>query len=293
MELEIQKKLTEAKQAMEELGPSRETPSDQMCYAMQLGADYHKIAMAAINANYGDEKMFEEDQHLRFATWLKNRNELFNQTMIDHGHKYEFQANEEVIYIGSRQQDVLKNGTAKRSPAGDPVELRTCRDHPDLVAITSEKSTVLKANGRDRLEWLTKLYNENVGFGIPTVDSPLVAKVVKQQTEKWKLIAKNYISDVVTMAHTFVTEVLDRLTPTDRVFEGLMEAIWRDLTHKYRQAMHEVDRLVVIETVAPPFTLDHNYSEALERRYALRWRSRRDSLTGSVKSTSSISSEYE
>ena len=256
-----------AKQAMDGLGAPRDSLSDQIRFAVNLSIRYQEIAMAAIEANYRGRKMFDEDRDLRFATWVKNRNDKFDQTMIQHGHKFEFQPNEEANYEGFCRQEVSSSSTVKNDYPGDPIELRTCGDHPDLVDMTMQKSTILETPGKHSLEWLTKIYNETVGFHIASVDITLLATIIEKQTAKWDLIARSYILDVVTMVHTFITKVVKLISPTQRVFDGLMATLTESLRFKYQRAINEVERLLTIERVAHPSTLDQNFAENLERRY--------------------------
>ena len=182
MKIEIQKQLTSAKQAMDELGAPRDTTSDQIRFAVNLSIRYQEIAMAAIEANYRGRKMFDEDRDLRFATWVKNRNDKFDQMMIKHGHTFEFQSNEEVNDEGYRWQGYRESSSAtvRNGHPGDSIELRICGDHPDLVDMTLQESTRLTDPGKRNLEWLKKIYNETVGFHIASVDITLLATIIEK-----------------------------------------------------------------------------------------------------------------
>ena len=100
-----------------------------------------------------------------------------------------------------------------------------------------------------------------------TFDSSLLAMTMKAQSSKWEEIALAYISDVVTMAHTFIVDLLRLVCPSLRVHEGLMSILMDDLMAKYKTAFDSAQLLLRLERMGTPITLNHYFNDNLEKRY--------------------------
>lgn len=63
---------------------------------------------------------------------------------------------------------------------------------------------------------------------------------MKTQSAKWEGLALGYISDVISMAHTFITDLLHLICPDVRVRDGLMSVMMEELMAKYKCALDNV-----------------------------------------------------
>ena len=265
VKMEIQKQLMAAKEAIDELGPRRETTTEQLQFAVQLSTRYQEIVNAAIQSKYKGCELFH-DLDLRFATQVVNRNRKFNSDMANYGHTYEFQSETELKFAAVRSQQASGSSSHFDEYTKESIELRTCADHPDLTEMSFKQDTIIKNSKKSGLGWLSIVYDENRGFHLGTFNSELLAITIEIQTRKWEHISKGYIVDVVNMAHTFITKALRRISPTQKVFDGLMEALMDSLKFKYQQAIDKVSYLLMIERLCQPTTMNQFFSEALEKR---------------------------
>lgn len=113
--------------------------------------------------------------------------------------------------------------------------------------------------------WLKEVYRGARGFELGTLNSSLLAVTMKRQSMKWKSLALGYIADIVTLAHTFVVDLLRVVCPVERVQIGLISLLTDPLVENYKSAISHVDFLLEIELEGTPATLNHYFNENLEK----------------------------
>lgn len=255
--MEIHKRLSASKQAFEKLGSKRETREEQRQYLSEISMQFQDITILALNANYGGNDWFDQWPSLRFATAVTKRNELFADTMERYGHTYELKA--------SKLAQKSKLPAADKS--NDQISIRTIPKHIDLSEVTVEDETISKKICRNTMEWLSRVYGSSRGFELGTFDSSLIAITMKTQSSKWEKLALGYISDLASMAHTFIVDLLRLLCPDSRVRDGLMSVMTERLIEKYKDALDHVRFLLHVERMGRPTTLNRCFHENLEERY--------------------------
>ena len=237
---------------------------------------FQEITVLALNANYVGSDWFDQYPSLRFVTAVVNRNELFASTLKQHGQSYEFKAVEpdQTDMVAETEPKPFNSGIL---PVGDPdtdgmkeqINLRTTKNHADLEEVMFEKETINKEIGRNTLEWLEAVYKTSRGFELGTFDSSLLATTMKTQSLKWEGLALGYISDVVSMALTFIIDLLCLTCPDARVRNGLMSMLMEGLMAKYKGAFDSVRFLLHVERTGTPTTLNHYFNDNLEKRFVI------------------------
>lgn len=89
---------------------------------------------------------------------------------------------------------------------------------------------------------------------------------MKTQSSNWEPIALGYIKDVISMAHKFISDLLQLICPDLRVRDGLMSVLMDELSAKYQDALEHVHFLLHIERMGTPATLNHYFNDNLEKR---------------------------
>lgn len=63
--------------------------------------------------------------------------------------------------------------------------------------------------------WIEKLYCDSRGFEIGTFNPCLLSSLMKKQPARWPTLAEGYISDIITIVHTFIRKALCRVCLRD------------------------------------------------------------------------------
>lgn len=74
-------------------------------------------------------------------------------------------------------------------------------------------------------------------FRMGTFDPSLLVITIGEQSKKWNSIALGYISDITTILHSFVTNLLWFICPDKRVRGGLISLLMGDLLEQYKKAV--------------------------------------------------------
>jgi len=232
---------------------------------------FQEITALALNANYVGSDWFDRYPSLRFPTGVITRSELFNKIMEQYGQSYEFKAAEsdkdEVVTTSEPETAFADDLPKDLQGLEEQLTLRTTRDHVELDEVMVEKDSIAKSIGHDTIEWLTEIYKTSRGFELGTFDSSLLAMTMKTQSSKWEEIALAYISDVVSMAHTFILDLLRLVCPDARVRESIISILMDDLLAKYKAAFDSGRFLLRVERMGTPITLNHYFNDNLEKRF--------------------------
>lgn len=250
---------------MTKLGPKRDTMQEQRQYLMDFSMGFQKIAGFALSANYVGSDWFDQYASLKFATAVVNRNEEFGEAVKSYGHMYEFDTRET-----SAPRPTEENHEAVPD-GGDPgktigLAVRTTADHGDLEDMMPLCLPVKASTYPDIHSWLKGEYTASRGFELGTFGGFLLAATTKTQSSKWVVLATGYISDVVSMAHTFILTLLDRICPNPRVRDGIVSVMLEPLRLMYKRAIDHTDFLLEVERMGTPITLNHYFNDNLEKR---------------------------
>ena len=247
----------------------------------------------ALSANYVRNDWFDQEPSLKFATRVVDRNEILSDTLEKFGHRYDFSATDEDLDDNGEEGSLSGSGTEEENEdekenmdgadcvdetgnydkmddvdevRNNHVELRVTTDHDELDGILFEKKKMKNTISRNTVGWLTAVYKNSRGFELGTFDSSLLAITMKTQSSKWEELAFGYISDIVSMAHSFITDLLRLTCPNPRIRSGLMSVLIEKLMTKYEAAFDHTHFLLYTERMGTPSTLDHYFNDNLEKR---------------------------
>ena len=233
---------------------------------------FQEIAALALNGNYVGNDWFDQFPTLKYVNAVMTRNELFNNILEQYGQSYGFTAaesdtTEEVAVPPPALPEYFQGSAEELEEPEEQLVLRTTESQAELEEVMFKMDTTSKRIGHDIVKWLTKVYKGSRGFELSTFNSSLLAMTMKAQSSKWEEIALAYISDVVTIAHTFIVDLLRLVCLSLRVREGLMSILMNDLMAKYKTAFDSAWLLLRLERMGTPITLNHYFNDNLEKRY--------------------------
>lgn len=258
---EINKKLRERQDNLAGLGEERETPEQQSRYLLKVMNSFEGITRHALSTNYSSNDHFDEDEELRLATRIVNRNDEFSNDMALWGHEYDFAIDKTHGSTAEPHHTDIKDEYQFESR-----KLAVLPDLEDILHL-EEGGSLCKPRGDDIYAWIEKQYRSSRGFEIGTFNCTLLSTVMKQQSRKWKSIAYGYISDIIIMTHTFTLKALSLACPDVRVCQNLLSVLMDQLVERYTSAIDKVKFLLFVERSGTPMALNHYLNDNLEKWY--------------------------
>lgn len=241
----------------------------QSTYLIDIATHFQEVASLALDAKYWGNDIFDQHHNLRLATLMVNRSEAFTKMVQDMGHTYQFEAGSKAPVRSSSSDwpTLIEETGANAKPKLFDTKLNA--DHEDIEDILCDNEALTSPDSRGILEWLTKVYRSSRGFELGTFDPSLLAITMREQSKKWSSIALGYISDVVTIVHNFVTELLQLICPDERVRNGLTSLLVDGLLKRYKKVISQVEFVLQVERSEKPATQNHYFNDTLEKWYVL------------------------
>ncbi|CAG9983345.1 unnamed protein product [Clonostachys byssicola] len=251
---DIQSKLRAAEKKLKGFGPARQGPIQQRQYLMKIAGEFQDIVSSAIGAQYSSSPDFFDKHRIhRVATRARQRAEEFAKLMTESGHKFDFEETGD-------KADEAKEGLLKVELA---VTTRSIVESDDIEDILSPYDDVEEPYDEGILDWLTEVYKSSVGFELGTFSSSLLRTTMQKQSQKWKDIAKGYISDIIAIAHQFVSSLLQHIITDSHVLDALSSRLSDHLRGKYLEALEKTDSLLRVELEGTPATHNSVFTETL------------------------------
>ena len=146
-------------------------------------------------------------------------------------------------------------------------ESRMVETHSEeLWDIVSASQIVAAPYEKTIHSWLTSVYKNTRGFGLGGFDPSVLTVVWKQQSVKWEVLTMGYISDIVSLVHTFISKLLSRLCYDPRLEAAIMSQILDQLQGKYRQGIGMATFNLDVERNGTPLTTNDYFTQNLDAR---------------------------
>lgn len=248
------------------------------------------VALHALDAKYGASDLFDIDASLRLATAVSVRNASFGSEVGTWGQEYKFSSFPDDIVENRRDLPYLRKrhsvfeavqkvndghllsdsfgGVGKSvstREVAEELQIRKVADPPELDEILYAQENLPGCTRDSITQWLTKVYHTSRGFEFGTFDSLILATTMKPQPPKWTKLAVRHVSDVVSIAHNFVTKLLALVCTEERVTRELLSTLSDGLTGRYITALNHVHFLLGVERVGTPLTLNRYFNDSLEK----------------------------
>jgi hypothetical protein len=263
--------LKDCKTALASLGSKRETPEEQRRYLLDIAMQFQRITTLALDVKYGSDDIFDQDSKLRLPTTIQNRSETFSNDVELKGHTFHFHHRSpnqdlEVIPEFGNWTGSIKTVESQGKVDG-LTNIRMMPSHPDLGDVMYDQGAIPGPNDDSILVWLTEVYTTSRGFEMGTFDPSLLAIIMKKQSANWNGLALGYISDIVFLTHSFITDLLQLICSDKRVQIGLRSLLMDGLIDRYKKAFEHVQFVLKVERTGTPRTLSHFFNDNLETRY--------------------------
>jgi hypothetical protein len=253
---EISQKLKKAEADIRALGPKRGSQAEHSQYLIEFASNFQRIVSLAVNSEYSRSDILSKDNGFRIATEAVNRGQKFANDMAAVGGTYSFQTSD----IEEFEEDLRSEYWPD-----DTTDTRTRDDHPDIQDLVSGYRDITNETKSNIITWLKEEYRDSRGFELGTFDSSLLASIMKQQATNWHDLALGYISDIISLVHSFILGVLESISPSDRVCEGVKSSIADDMARMYENAISQTKFLLSVELDGTPATYNHYFNETLEK----------------------------
>lgn len=285
------KHLKESERRLKALGPSRETQEQQHKYLLRLATQFQTTTTQALEANYGSDDAFDLKPSLKLATAVVSRNESFSNDVWQRGRTMEFSRQltiqkpvpEPISDIDDwtsglkkkSKKGRLSNWLADTSPPATPPLERPLAEMEDTQLATryhvnSEdledilfKDYIVAAPEKGIMEWLEKVYKNSRGFEMGTFHSSLMQIMWKKQSSKWENLALGFTSDMVSITHTYICDLLKEICADDRLRANLLSVMMDKLVERYKRAIDQTHFILQVER--NPLTVNHYFADNLEK----------------------------
>ncbi|KHE83776.1 hypothetical protein GE21DRAFT_1210308 [Neurospora crassa] len=262
---EARKKLAEARDQREALGPSRQTDREQQQYLAQIAARFQSIIRAALATDYSAHPAFDVDE-LRLITELVRLTETYNTTMDSKGHKYAFQQSGKATVEASTSDESEQEDESDEDPDDDDWLRKVLSESPELDGIISldDEPNCVFSVGNDNGKWIETVYRQCRGIELGTFSPMVLASAFRDQTAKWGLITERHVSRVILTIHNFISEILKVACTDPKTREVLKATIIDDLVARYTSGMDFAKYLVQVEREKKPYTVNHYFNSNLQ-----------------------------
>ncbi|KAJ6142973.1 Dynamin [Penicillium samsonianum] len=268
---EVIKRLKDSKSLLQSLGVQRETAEQQRRILLDVVSAFQEITQHALATNYGVNDVFDEDKDLRLATLVSLRNDVFWHNLTHYGHTYTFRSKPEEIDGSVDDHEERRNTPVNTGKTQDIMQSRKSWDPTrntsaeDLEEILHVSEPVEPSVKLGILSWIEGVYSNSRGFEIGIFNHTLLSTLMKKQSVKWPIIARGYISDIISVVHAFICKALEVVSKDTQISSNIMSLLMDDLVERYKQAISTVEFLLRIEREGTPITLNHYFNDNLEK----------------------------
>ena len=271
---EIIKKLQICQQNLRALRAKRQTSNEQSRYLTGRAIEFQELFAEALSSKYRRTGIFDQHSTLRLATAAVNRSDRMSEVIAVKGHTFHFESDS--IESTTNGQDLAFDEEPPEPPdittmefndhsTVGTIEDRLLPDHPELEDLVQPPKVLPEPRSGSIHSWLQEVYSGARGLELGTLNSSLLAVTIKRQPVKWQDLALGYIADIVTMAHTFVNDLLRVVCPVERVHVGIMSFLIDRLVEKYKLTVSHVSFFLEVELDGTPGTLNHYFNDNLEK----------------------------
>ncbi|KAI9830639.1 MAG: hypothetical protein M1819_005449 [Sarea resinae] len=267
--VDVRDKVRELERELDNLGPARETSNDQRNHLIRIASEFRGITVKAIDAYYGRDQCFEDDDDLRLATNVMEMNQGFSETIRLRGFTRSFRKSPEnaATEHGAELKPPSSShrGSANSSSSCDTMESEPVQDYPELKSILLQSGKGTGQAQTDIIEWITEKYNRSKGFEIGTLNPSLLPSLFFEQSRRWGYYAYYHVKEVIRNIHQFNHKALCYCCKDRIISERLWARLSELLLPSYKEALNHVSFLVNVEQSGNLMTLNHYFADNLKK----------------------------
>ncbi|KAK7990359.1 interferon-induced GTP-binding protein Mx1 [Apiospora arundinis] len=309
LRMEISKSLSDLRSERDKLGKARSGPESQMEYLCDLSDEFQAMARHGLSADYSAPEKFFGRSSLRFLTRVVEINELFSKEMATAGHTRDYgevkrDAEKGKLYPpspsplepstnGASDGEYIEfddlGGASKSSASVRPMSsalfeerLATCTTlfperevferYPELEKYCDYGWCFsYPADSESIHEYIESVYELSRGRDMGNFGESLISTLFREQSRNWEPLTLCYISRVLLVIHHFAKQTLDFICQDPHVRTELWDNhILEALQKSYDRAMEHARFLLKVEREGIPYTLNHYFSENLQKAQNIR-----------------------
>jgi len=251
------------------LGASRHTERQQQAYLMRVASKFQEFVRDALAANYSYDDAFGETNKLRLITTIVNLTANFSRDFDSISHSHKFKPAQAVkshdwAVAEARASTPVTPKSDTTDEEGDHVMMSgALAEYPELegLIVTDRK------NGQptdDIMQWIGQMRLGSRGVELGTFGPAMLASAFREQSQNWRAMTEQYISNVILAVHQFFHKALEFACPDARTCERLMPSIMDELLERYNEGMKHARMLVAVEREKRPYTLSEMFNRNLQ-----------------------------
>ncbi|KAH8588522.1 interferon-induced GTP-binding protein Mx1 [Bisporella sp. PMI_857] len=279
--VDVRDKIQGLEGELDGLGPTRETSSDQRNHLIRIASEFQGIAAKAIDAYYGRDQCFEDDD-FRLATNVMEMNKEFSETIRLEGFTRSFHRDSDKAVTGNGPE--LETGASsprnfESSPtSSDFSDSEPPQEYPELKSLLLQSPIKPEKAQTDIMQWITNKYDRSKGFEIGTLNPSLLPSLFSEQSRRWEYYANSHVKEVIQKIHQFNYKALCYCCKDRMLSERLWARLAQLLLPSYGEALKQVSFLVNAEQNGNLITMNHYFADNLRKAREDRIRRRLVSL---------------
>ncbi|KAK1624560.1 dynamin family protein [Colletotrichum phormii] len=273
---ETRQKLANAEKKHKDLGAPRQTEREQQQYLVSIASNFQSLVRAALDADYSAHPAFDSNP-LRLITAVINTTEQFNTDFDNFARTYLFESETQVeatvpVEVDTPASPIFYEEDDENDDSIlqlDTFDIPTPGAYPDLDRIIiTDWSIDLPKNGI--MKWIEAVHRRSRGLDLGSLGHGVLPSVFREQSAKWEMIAKQYLSKIILLVHRFILTALKVVCVDTQVLQDVSSAILGDLCAKYEGGMNQATLLVNVERQLKPYTLNHYFNLNQQRSHGVR-----------------------
>ncbi|TLD09838.1 hypothetical protein PspLS_12042, partial [Pyricularia sp. CBS 133598] len=120
------------------------------------------------------------------------------------------------------------------------------------------------------MDWIEAVHRRSRGLDLGSLGPSILPGVFREQSAKWEIITKQYLSKIILLVHRFILTALEVVCADSQVLQDVSSAILSDLCAKYESSMSQATFLTHVERQLKPYTLNHYFNHNQQRSYGMR-----------------------
>ncbi|KAJ4265013.1 hypothetical protein NW762_005256 [Fusarium torreyae] len=269
---ELMTKQRECETLLKAMGESRSTEAEQRIYVGQMAAQFAQIKNFGLDAYYTRHKIFENES-LKLITRIREINEGFGKVLYDKGHTRNFfePGKDDIVVPPPTEPDEprseVEDEDIKRAELYDQLTFAIpLLGEEDLMDdLLHDPYYCSKPHKEDILTYIEKEYLTSRGYEIGTFSGEMVPITFKEQSKKWRPMARAHVSNAILIVHHFIRTVLDSCCPHATIRDELWVFLLDDLQKRYRRAVDHAEFLLEVEFEGKSITYNPNFNDSLNQ----------------------------
>ncbi|RAL05156.1 dynamin family protein [Aspergillus ibericus CBS 121593] len=268
---DLKAQIESCQQDLERLGPARQTEQEQRAFLSGIARRFQTLSRAARDAHYSEDAAFEQTE-FRLLTHIVNLSDLFNSVFQEKAHLRGFErpaletdegqkSERDEPTDAPKQTKVWARLSAKQAETFESLDPS---NFPELEQIIS-RGTDTKDPAEGIKAWIEDLYLNSRGLDLGTFGGTILSSAFKEQTMKWELMTREYVSNIIMVVHRFLCSALGKVCANRQLYDRVRSSILDELLERYNVAMTQALFLLSVERNRRPYTLNDYFSDTLQK----------------------------